>query len=161
MKEPTMEARIDYYANPIAAKFAKHINAAGLALKKTGLPAEIPNLVLLRASQINGCGVCTDMHAKDAAHAGETTVRLTMVAAWRDSVVFTEPERAALALTEAGTRLADSAGVPDDVWDTARKHFDDDQLSGLVSLIALINAYNRMNAIPRIPGGNYTPGAWS
>ncbi|MBO3734510.1 carboxymuconolactone decarboxylase family protein [Glycomyces niveus] len=156
-----MEARIDYYSNPIAAKFAKHINAAGLSLKKTGLPEEIPNLVLIRASQINGCGVCTDMHTKDALHAGETPVRVAMVAAWRDSVVFDEAERAALALTEAGTRLADGAGVPDDVWDDAAKHFDGDQLAGLVSIIALINAYNRMNAIPRIPGGDYTPGQWS
>jgi AhpD family alkylhydroperoxidase len=155
-----MEARIDYYSNPIAAKFVKHINAAGLSLKKTGLPEEIPNLVLIRASQINGCGVCTDMHTKDALHVGETPVRVAMVAAWRDSVVFDEAERAALALTEAGTRLADGAGVPDDVWDDAAKHFDGDQLAGLVSLIALINAYNRMNAIPRIPGGNYTPGQW-
>lgn len=155
-----MEARIDYYSNPIAAKFTKHINAAGLSLKKTGLPEEIPNLVLIRASQINGCGVCTDMHTKDALHAGESPVRVAMVAAWRDSVVFDEAERAALALAEAGTRLADGAGVPDDVWDTAAKHFDGDQLVGLVSLIALINAYNRMNAIPRIPGGNYTPGQW-
>lgn len=155
-----MEARFDYYSNPIAAKFAKHINAAGLSLKKTGLPEEIPNLVLIRASQINGCGVCTDMHTKDALHVGETPVRVAMVAAWRDSVVFDEAERAALALAEAGTRLADGAGVPDDVWDDAAKHFDGDQLAGLVSLIALINAYNRMNAIPRIPGGNYTPGQW-
>jgi AhpD family alkylhydroperoxidase len=155
-----VEARIDYYSNPIAAKFVKHINAAGLSLKKTGLPEEIPNLVLIRASQINGCGVCTDMHTKDALHVGETPVRVAMVAAWRDSVVFDEAERAALALTEAGTRLADGAGVPDDVWDDAAKHFDGDQLAGLVSLIALINAYNRMNAIPRIPGGNYTPGQW-
>jgi AhpD family alkylhydroperoxidase len=155
-----MEARIDYYSNPIAAKFVKHINAAGLSLKKTGLPEEIPNLVLIRASQINGCGVCTDMHTKDALHVGETPVRVAMVAAWRDSVVFDEAERAALALTEAGTRLADGAGVPDDVWDDAAKHFDGDQLAGLISLIALINAYNRMNAIPRIPGGNYTPGQW-
>jgi AhpD family alkylhydroperoxidase len=160
MKEPNMEARIDYYSNPIAAKFAKHINAAAMSLSDKGLPAEIPNLVVLRASQINGCGVCTDMHSKDAAHAGETPVRLAMVAAWRDSVVFTEAERAALALTEAGTRVADGTGVADDVWDDARKHFDDDQLVTLISLIAMINAYNRMNLIPRIPGGNYTPGAW-
>ena len=156
-----MEARIDYYSNPVTVKFAKYINSAGRALADASLPDGIGNLIMIRASQINGCGVCTDMHTKDALHADETPVRVALVAAWRDTTVFTEPERAALALTEAGTRLADSAGVPDDVWDAARKHFDDDQLAALVSLIALINAYNRMNAIPRIPGGSYQPGAWS
>ncbi|MDN3242010.1 carboxymuconolactone decarboxylase family protein [Glycomyces tritici] len=155
-----MEARIDYYSNPLAAKFAKHINAAGRSLSGAALPEGIPNLVLIRASQINGCGVCLDMHTKDAAHEGETPVRLAMVAAWREATVFTEAERAALALTEAGTRLADGEGVRDDVWDDARKHFDDDQLVALVSTIALINAYNRMNAITRTPAGSYEPGQW-
>jgi AhpD family alkylhydroperoxidase len=155
-----MEARIDYYSNPFAAKFAKHINAAGRSLSGAALPEGIPNLVLIRASQINGCGVCLDMHTKDAAHEGETPVRLAMVAAWREATVFTEAERAALALTEAGTRLADGEGVRDDIWDTARKHFDDDQLVALVSTIALINAYNRMNAITRTPAGSYEPGQW-
>ncbi|MEU5154721.1 carboxymuconolactone decarboxylase family protein [Glycomyces sp. NPDC021274] len=155
-----MEARIDYYANPVAAKFAKQINAAGRALSGVSLPEGIPNLVLIRASQINGCGVCLDMHTKDAAHEGETPVRLAMVAAWREATVFTEAEKAALALTEAGTRLADGEGVRDDIWDDARKHFDDDQLVALVSTIALINAYNRMNAITRTPAGSYEPGQW-
>ncbi|MFC3492973.1 carboxymuconolactone decarboxylase family protein [Glycomyces rhizosphaerae] len=155
-----MEARIDYYSNPIAAKFAKHINSAGRALKDASLPEWIPNLVLIRASQINGCGVCLDMHTKDAAHEGETPVRLAMVAAWREATVFTEAEKAALALTEAGTRLADGEGVRDDIWDNARKHFDEDQLVALVSIIALINAYNRMNAITQTPAGSYQPGQW-
>lgn len=155
-----MEARLDYYANPIGAKFQKSINAAARAVDGASLPDGIPNLVLIRASQINGCGVCLDMHTKDAAHAGETAVRLAMVAAWREATVFTEAEKAALALTEAGTRLADGEGVGDDVWDRARKHFDEDQLVGLVSIIALINAYNRMNAISQIPAGSYQPGQW-
>jgi AhpD family alkylhydroperoxidase len=156
----TMETRLDYYASPIGAKFQKHLNSAGRALRDVELPEGIPNLVLIRASQINGCGVCLDMHTKDAAHEGETAVRLAMVAAWRDAAVFTEAEKAALGLTEAGTRLADGEGVRDDVWDAARKHFDDEQLTALISIIAMINAYNRLNAIARIPAGHYQPGQW-
>ena len=115
----------------------------------------------IRASQINGCAACTDMHTKDAAHAGETQLRLNLVAAWREATVFTEAERAALALTEQGTRIADAAtGVTDEAWADAAKHYDDDQLAALVSLIALINVYNRMNVIIRQPGGDYQPGQW-
>ncbi|PRY59648.1 carboxymuconolactone decarboxylase family protein [Glycomyces artemisiae] len=154
-----MEARIDYYANPVGAKFAKHLTSAARSLE-AALPEGIGNLVTIRASQINGCGVCLDMHTKDAVHAGETAVRVALVGAWRDAVVYTEAEKAALALTEAGTRIADGAGVPDDVWAGARKHFDDDQLAALVSLIASINAYNRLNALTQTPAGNYTPGQW-
>jgi AhpD family alkylhydroperoxidase len=155
-----MEARIDYYSNPITAKFTKYINSAGRSLADVELPEGLHNLILIRASQINGCGVCLDMHTKDAAHEGETALRLAMVAAWRDATVFSEAEKAALALTEAGTRLADGEGVRDDIWDTARKHFDDDQLVAIISIIALINAYNRMNAISQIPAGSYQPGQW-
>ncbi len=91
----------------------------------------------LRASQINGCGFCTDMHTKDAAAAGETPVRLNLVAAWREATVFTEAERAALALAEEGTRLADThQGVSDETWAQARKHYDDEQLAALVCLVA-------------------------
>ena len=101
------------------------------------------------------------MHTKDAAHAGESQVRLNLVAAWREATVFTEAERAALELTEQGTRIADAAGgVPDEAWANAAKHYDDDQLAALVSLIALINAYNRMNVITRQPAGDYQPGQW-
>jgi alkylhydroperoxidase family enzyme len=101
------------------------------------------------------------MHTKDAAHAGETSIRLNMVAAWRDATVFSDAERAALELTEQGTRLADGAGgVSDEVWANAAKHYDDDQLAALVSLIAVINAYNRLNVIVRLPAGDYQPGQW-
>jgi alkylhydroperoxidase family enzyme len=99
------------------------------------------------------------MHSKDAAAAGETQQRLNMVAAWREATVFTEAERAALELAEEGTRIADAAGgVSDEVWLNATKHYDEDQLAALVSLIALINVYNRMNVITRQPGGDYVPG---
>ena len=101
------------------------------------------------------------MHTKDAAHAGETQVRLNLIAAWPEATVFTDAERAALDLTEQGTRLADGAGgVTDEAWAQAAKHFDEDQLAALVSLIALINTYNRLNVITRQPAGNYQPGQW-
>ncbi|PSL02111.1 AhpD family alkylhydroperoxidase [Haloactinopolyspora alba] len=118
-------------------------------------------LVNLRASQINGCAVCTDMHTKDAMQAGETWLRLNLVAAWREATVFTEAERAALALAEEGTRLADAAGgVSDEVWANAAKHYDDDELGALVAQVALINAWNRFNVITRQPAGDYQPGQW-
>jgi AhpD family alkylhydroperoxidase len=116
---------------------------------------------LTRASQINGCAVCVDMHTRDAGHAGETSVRLNLVAAWRDAKVFTEAERAALELTERGTRIADAAGgVTDEAWTNAAKHYDTDQLAALVCLIAGINAWNRLNVISRNQGGDYQPGQW-
>jgi AhpD family alkylhydroperoxidase len=157
-----MEARIDFFGNTVAARFAKHINSAGKAVTDSSLPAATQELVKLRASQINGCGFCTDMHTKEAQHAGETSVRLNLVAAWREAKVFTDAERAALELTEQGTRIADAAGgVSDDVWANAAKHYDEDELAALVSLIALINAYNRMNVIIQQPAGDYQPGQWS
>src|SRR6202040_1580869 len=108
----------------------------------SALPTATQNLVKIRASQINGCSYCTDMHAKDAAHAGASQVRLNLIAAWREATVFTEAERAALELTEQGTRLAGAAtGVTDEAWARAAKHYDDDQLAALVSLIAEINAW--------------------
>jgi AhpD family alkylhydroperoxidase len=106
------------------------------------LPVATQELAKIRASQINGCSGCVDMHTKDAEHRGESSVRLHLVAAWRQATVFTEPERAALDLTEQGTRLADAAGVSDEVWANAAKYYDDEQLGTLVCLIALINACN-------------------
>jgi AhpD family alkylhydroperoxidase len=154
-----MDARFNFYGNRVSAKFAKHINSAGAVVTGSSLPAATQELVKIRASQINGCAACTDMHTKDAEHAGETRVRLNLIAVWREATVFTEPERAALELTEQGTRIADAAGgVTDDAWASAAKHYDEDQLAALVSLIALINAYNRMNVIIRQPAGGYQPG---
>jgi AhpD family alkylhydroperoxidase len=156
-----MEARFNYYGTTTGQKFTKYINSAGRAATDSGLPGSTVNLVLLRASQINGCGMCTDMHYKDAVHAGEKPERLNLVAAWREATTFTDAERAALELTEEGTRIADAAGgVGDEVWANAAKHFDEEQLAALVSAIALINAYNRMNVIARTPAGSYEPGQW-
>ena len=157
-----MEPRLNLLGSTVTTKFAKYLVSASKAVTDSALPSATQELVKLRASQINGCGVCTDMHAKDAAHAGETQLRLNLVAVWREATVFTEAERAALELTEQGTRIADAApGVTDDVWANAAKHYDDDQLAALVSLIAVINAYNRLNVIVRQPAGAYQPGQWA
>jgi AhpD family alkylhydroperoxidase len=156
-----MDARFNYYGNGVAAKFTKYINSAGAVVSNSSLPAATQDLVKIRASQVNGCAQCTDMHTKDAAHAGESQVRLNLVAVWREATVFSEAERAALELTEQGTRIADAAGgVTDEAWANAAKHYDEDQLAALVSLIALINTYNRFNVITRQPAGDYQPGQW-
>ncbi|GIG62430.1 alkyl hydroperoxide reductase AhpD [Longispora fulva] len=154
-----MNARLNVMASPVAAKAMKHIIAAHRALADSTVPASTRELVMLRASQINGCAGCVDMHTKDATAAGESQVRLHLVAVWREATVFTEAERAALELTEQGTRIADAAGgVPDEVWANAARHYDDDQLADLVTQIALINAFNRGNVIIRQPAGGYQPG---
>jgi AhpD family alkylhydroperoxidase len=157
-----MDARLNLFENPVAMKFGKYINSAGHVITESSLPKATQELVKLRASQINGCGYCTDMHSKDAAEAGETQQRLNLVAAWREATVFTEAERAALELAEQGTRLADAAGgVTDEAWAHAAKHYEDEQLGALVALIALINTYNRLNVMVRMPAGDYQPGQWN
>ncbi|MFB6704064.1 carboxymuconolactone decarboxylase family protein [Streptomyces sp. NPDC056333] len=154
-----MDARLNLFGNPVAAKFLGHIVSAGKVVSSSALPAATQELVKIRASQINGCGFCTDMHTKDAAQAGESSTRLNLVAAWREATVFTDAERAALELAEQGTRIADAAGgVSDEAWANAAKHYDEEQLAALVSLIALINAFNRMNVIVQQPAGDYQPG---
>ncbi|MBQ0995416.1 carboxymuconolactone decarboxylase family protein [Streptomyces nigra] len=154
-----MEPRLDFFGSPLAGKVLRHVNSASKAISDSSLPGTVQELVKIRASQINGCGFCTDMHTKDAAHAGETAQRLHLVAAWREATVFTDAERAALELAEQGTRIADaSGGVTDEAWAQAAKHFDEEQLLALISLIALINAYNRVNVINRQPAGDYRPG---
>lgn len=153
-----MDARLNMWENPIAPKVAKYINAAGTVLSESSLPKATQELVKIRASQINGCGFCLDMHTKDATAAGETQQRLNLVAAWREANVFTEAEKAALELAEQGTRIADSAGVSDEVWNRAAQYYDEEQLGALVAVIALINVYNRINVIVRVPAGDYVPG---
>lgn len=153
-----MEVRLDVFNNSVATKATKYFVSANNVVAQSALPAEVQELVKIRASQINGCGFCVDMHTKDAAAAGETAQRINLVAAWREAPVFTEAERAALELTEQGTRIADGSGVSDDAWAHAVKHFDDDQLAALIAQIAVINAFNRMNVIARQPAGDYQPG---
>jgi AhpD family alkylhydroperoxidase len=126
------------------------LHALGKAVEACGVPKVTLDLVHLRASQINGCSVCVDMHSRDLRKEGESDERLFAVGAWREAPYFTDAERAALALTEAATRLADrSDPVPDDVWDEAARHFDEQQLAGLTLSIAQINLWNRVNATTR------------
>ncbi|MFF4352630.1 carboxymuconolactone decarboxylase family protein [Streptomyces sp. NPDC001530] len=154
-----MDARLNFFTGPTAPKAFRYLMSAGKALKDMPLPAATQELVALRVSQINGCAVCIDMHTKEAAAAGETSVRLNLVAAWREATVFTEAERAALELAEQGTRVADAAGgVSDEVWAYAAKHYDEEQLTGLVVLVSFMNMVNRLNIITRQPAGNYEPG---
>ncbi|TAI66619.1 alkylhydroperoxidase [Bradyrhizobium sp. Leo170] len=118
------------------------------------LPEKLLELVHLRASQINGCSVCVDMHPKLAKRAGETDERLFCVAARRDAPYFTDAERAALALTESLTRLSDrEEGVPDAIWREADKHFNEKELASLILAIAVINVWNRLNVAVRQPVG--------
>ncbi|MBL1076083.1 carboxymuconolactone decarboxylase family protein [Nocardia sp. 2] len=156
-----MTARFNTFANPVSSKYIKRFTTASRVVDESTLPKATQELVKIRASQINSCGMCLDMHTKDAAHAGETPVRLAMIAAWRESTVFTDAERAALALTEEGTRLADAnPGISENTWSEVRKHYDDDQIGALISLVATINAWNRLNVIAGLTGGDYVPGQW-
>jgi AhpD family alkylhydroperoxidase len=157
-----MDTRFNLFDNEIAATFAKRFAGAALVIQQSPLPTSTQELVSLRASQINGCGWCIDMHTKEAAAHGETAVRLHLVAAWRESTVFTEAERAALALAEEGTRLADACpGVSDETWAQVRKHYDDDQVAALVCLVGMINAANRLAVIVHQQGGSYQPGMFA
>ena len=154
-----MEARLNDFSHPLAGKVLRHINSANKVVADSTLPHTTQELVKIRASQITGCGFCTDMHTKDALASGEDPQRLHMIAAWREAKVFTDAERAALELAEQGTRIADAAGgVTDEAWANAAKHFDEDQLAALVALIGIINAFNGINVIIRQPAGDYQPG---
>jgi AhpD family alkylhydroperoxidase len=150
-----MHARIDSPALTVPGAL-KALQGIGNAVRQTDIPATTLYLVELRASQINGCGVCVDMHSRELKQAGEPDERINTVAVWRDVSYFTEAERAALALTEAATRLADRPDpVPDDVWDDAARHYDKAQLAALVLAIAAINAWNRLNVTTRQISGNW------
>jgi AhpD family alkylhydroperoxidase len=134
------------------------LQALKASTENNGVPAATIGLVELRASQINGCSVCVEMHARQLKEAGETDDRLFAVAAWRDAPYFSEAERAALALTEAVTRLSDRADpVPDAIWEDAAGHYDEQALAALVIAIATINAWNRLNVTTRQVAGNWTP----
>jgi AhpD family alkylhydroperoxidase len=124
--------------------------ALGKSAKNAGVPELTFHLILLRASQINGCSFCVDMHARDLKKIGETDERIFTVSAWRESPFFSGPERAALALTESATRLSDRPDpVPDEVWNEATKHYDEKAMASLVIAIAAINAWNRISVTTR------------
>jgi AhpD family alkylhydroperoxidase len=150
-----VSARLTFTTPP---KFVKHLIAAHLALADSRVPPRTLELMNIRASQINGCGACLDMHTKEAAHAGETALRMNLVGAWRETTVFTDAERAALELTEQGTRLADTSGITDEAWVEAARHYQEEQLAVLAGQISLINAFNRLNVILKQPGGSYQIG---
>jgi AhpD family alkylhydroperoxidase len=151
-----MKARMSNPAMSVPGAMAA-LQALSKAASQSALPKTTIDLVQLRASQINGCSVCVEMHGRDLRKAGETDERLFTVAAWRESPYFDDAERAALALCEAATRLADRPDpVPDDVFDEAAKHFDEESLAALVVQIALINTWNRLNVVTRQVGGAWT-----
>ena len=128
----------------------------GAAARGSGVPATTLYLIEVRASQINGCSVCLDMHTRELKAAGASDERILMVGAWREAPYYSDAERAALALTESATRLADSSDpIPDDVWNEAARHYDEAQLAGLVVAIAGINAWNRINAATRQVTGQW------
>lgn len=155
-----MDPRMNPFAHDTLKRILPHVVSAGRAASGA-LPERIAELVNVRASQINGCGACLDMHVKEALHAGEDPLRLHLVGASRETTVFTDQERAALALTEEGTRLADSTGVSDETWSYAAKHFDESALGALVAQIALINTFNRFNVMTGQQGGHYEVGQFA
>jgi len=154
-----MEARIK---NPamIVPGAMQALQGLSTAAEKGGVPARTIGLVHMRASQINGCSVCVDMHARQLRNGGETDERLFAVAAWRDAPYFTDAERAALALTEAVTRLSDRPDpVPDDIWNEAARHYDERALASLLLSIAAINVWNRLNVSTRQVAGEWAKSA--
>jgi AhpD family alkylhydroperoxidase len=145
MMEPRIESPV--MTLPGAMKALQQL---GAATKHADLPESTLLLVAMRASQINGCSVCVDMHSRELKATGEPDERILTIAAWRETPYFTDAERAVLALTEAVTRLADRPDpVSDEVWEEAARHFDDRELGALVLAIASINAWNRINAATR------------
>jgi AhpD family alkylhydroperoxidase len=150
-----MKARIDNPAEKVPGALPA-ILKLGASAAAAGIPPTTLSLVELRASQINGCSVCVDIHSRELELAGEPSERIHTVAAWRETPYFNDAERAALALTEAGTRLADDPdAVSDEIWDEAARHYNDAQLMSLVVQIATINAFNRMNAMTRQLSGDW------
>ena len=151
-----MSARIENTTpDPDVTTAVQHIYKA---VHASGLPREIVDLVHLRASQINGCSACVSAGVRGAGQGGVSTEKLLTVAAWYENPLFDGAERAALAVTEAATRLADRPGsVTDDIWAEAARHYDDKQLGALVLMVALSNFFNRINTTLRIPAGT----SWS
>lgn len=153
-----MEPRLAFTETEFAKQYYKNMLANEKLFHTGPVPHATMELVKLRASQVNGCGYCVDMHYKDAVHTGEDPERLNLVTVWREAPVFTEAERAALALAEESARLADNPhGVSDATWEAVRKHYDDEQIAALVAMCAQINAWNRINVTLRTPAGIYDP----
>ena len=150
-----MQPRIDSPAQTAPGALQALLELAD-ATRHAGVPATTHYLLHLRASQINGCSICVDMHARELKAAGEPDARINTVAAWKETPYFTDAERAALALTEAVTRLADRPDpVPDEVWEEAARHYDEAQLAAIVLSIATINTWNRINSATRQIAGEW------
>jgi AhpD family alkylhydroperoxidase len=150
-----MKSRIDF--THILPQFLKPLFALGAQVEASGLEHSLLELVKMRASQINGCAYCLDMHSKDARAAGETEQRLYLLDAWRETSLYSERERAALAWTEAVTLVAEGH-VPDEAYDEASNHFTEQELVALTLAIAAVNSWNRLNIAFRMEAGNYRPG---
>ena len=150
-----MKTRITHPVVTVAGVM-EHLQALGDAIRKTGLPESTIHLVGMRVSQINGCGGCLDGAWRFMRTAGETDERMFALAGWREAPYYSDAERAALAVAEAATRLADRADpVPDEIWSEAARHFDEPALAGLVLAIANQNFWNRLNVPIRNPAGSY------
>ena len=150
-----MKARIENPAMMVPGAL-EAFQQLGASATNSGIPATTLYMVELRASQINGCSGCVDIYSRELEHAGESSERIHLLAAWRETPYFSDAERAALALTEAATRLADRPDpVPDEVWDEAARHYGEPQLAALVVAIAAINAFNRLNATTRQISGEW------
>lgn len=152
-----MKQRLNAMANAQGALQAMF--GLGAYLAKSPIEKNLIQLIDFRVSQINGCAYCLDMHSKDLRAAGETEQRLYMIAAWRESPVYNERERAALGWAEAVTKLGDT-GVPDEVYDEARKQFSETELIDLTMAVVSINGWNRLNVAFSTEAGNYQPGQW-
>ncbi len=140
-----MQSRIDHPALTVPGAM-QALQQLEKSIKRAGVPEATHEMLKLRAGQINGCSGCVDLHSRALKAMGESDERIAMVAAWRDSSYYSEAERAALALAEAATRLADRPDpVSDDVWEEAARHYDDEELASIVLSIASINAWNRLN----------------
>lgn len=152
-EKETLKARMNHPVM-IIPEAMQAMQALGASARKGGVPERTLQMIELRASQINGCSVCVDMHSRDLKKGGETDERIFGVAAWRENPAFTEDERAALALTEALTRISDRPDpVPDEIWEEAAQHYDERALAALILAIANINVWNRLNTAVRQPVG--------
>ena len=151
----TIQPRMPHVAT-LVPEAAKAMYALSKSAARNGLPETTKFLVHLRASQINGCSFCAEMHSRELEEAGQPSERIWTVAAWREAPYFTDAERAALALTEAVTRLSDRAdAVPDEIWEETERHYDEQALAALLIEIAAINVWNRFNVAIRTPAGSW------
>ncbi|KAB8196355.1 carboxymuconolactone decarboxylase family protein [Nonomuraea phyllanthi] len=141
---------------PLVGDVYRHAGALDAFVTRSTLPKQLLDLICLRASQINGCVYCVDMHSADAKQAGESDARLHSVAVWQESPFFTERERAALAFTEAATRLS-TEDVTDEIWARAAEHFSEKEMATLVVAVATINFWNRMAVSTRMTPPSYKP----